>query len=277
MKKITASLLLMLAFAGFAQAQAGSGFYLELDSCNACGAYGNQIVRLLKQNSVNAFNAYAQCSGSCFSTGQYANANKIIRSKSQGSVVMVMVGPFKTLDSAFDVMKRLKSILQPVFNDSWKQGWGNSSLTHDHGNAYNISPLSIYIVKFGTERRAGSSSSAGDWQSFWTDFRAAVNKRDRTALRRMMSGSFGNGNTLNATPNQVFADLDSSDGEGWRALERTIARRPVPFKSPNSSRLARVVKNPLPCGKRPCRYTQWAIFELVNGRWLWTALIAPGD
>lgn len=142
----------MLSFAGFAQAQkaktsADSGFYLELNSCTACGAYGNQIVRLLKKNNVNAFNGHAQCSGSCFSTGEYAKATKIIRSKTQGSEVMVMAGPFKTLDSVRDVMKRLKSILQPVFKGSWEEGWGNTSLTHDNGNAYNINPLSIWVVK----------------------------------------------------------------------------------------------------------------------------------
>lgn len=153
MKKLVICLTFTLLFAGFAHAQkakasSDSGFYLSLDSCTACGAYGNQIVQLLKKDSVNAFNGYAQCSGSsCFSTGEYAKATKIIRSKNQGSEVIVMVGPFKTLDSAQDLMKKLKTILQPIFNNSWKQGWGNTSLTHDNGNGYMIEPLNIWILK----------------------------------------------------------------------------------------------------------------------------------
>ena len=108
-------------FAGFAYAQkakasSDSGFYLSLDSCTACGAYGNQIVQLLKKDGVNAFNGYAQCSGgSCFSSGEYAKVTKIIRSKGQGSEVSVMVGPFKTLDSAQDLMGRLRNVLKPIF------------------------------------------------------------------------------------------------------------------------------------------------------------------
>jgi hypothetical protein len=155
MKRIALACLLILSVAAVGKAQrqrtpSDTGFYLELNSCTACGAYGNRIVQLLKHKSINAFNGYARCSGSygsCFSEAEYAAAKTITRSKSQGSEVGVMIGPFKTLDAAHGVMQRLKSILQPLWDDAWTQGWGNSSLVHDHGNAYIIEPLNIWVIK----------------------------------------------------------------------------------------------------------------------------------
>lgn len=151
MKRTIICFIFMMLFVGFVQAQrkkaspTSSGFYLQLDSCIACGSHGNQIVRLSKKNKISAFNGQAECPESCFSKGKYAKATKIVRIKDSG-IVSVIVGPFKTLDSTVDVMKRLKPMLQPVFDDAWKN-WRNSKLVHDNGNAYNIEPLSIWIVK----------------------------------------------------------------------------------------------------------------------------------
>lgn len=117
-----------------------------------------------------------------------------------------------------------------------------------------------------------------DWNSFWNAFRNAVGKRDRAALRMMMASSFEYGDGERVSSERVFSELDYSGGENWRVLERTLNRAVQPHKLPGSTRPSRVVKNPLPCGKRPCDYTAWAIFELgTDERWRWVSFIFPGD
>ena len=129
-------------------------------------------------------------------------------------------------------------------------------------------------------QRRSASGGPGTWDSFWLTFRSAVRRHDRSALRDMMSNPFeySGANPSNVNPDFVLRDLNSERGEGWAALQRTIARIPTAYKLPNSRRPARVVKNPLPCGRRPCDYTEWIIFELgTDGRWRWISLIHPGD
>lgn len=124
-----------------------SGIYLEVVSCNACGAHGNQIVRLLKQNGIAAFNGHAQCPDGAFSKGTIARASRIARSKSQGPSVNVMIGPYRSLEAALEVASRLRSLLRPVFAAEWDKAWPNSRFAHDIGNSYSLEPLTIWVVK----------------------------------------------------------------------------------------------------------------------------------
>lgn len=122
------------------------------------------------------------------------------------------------------------------------------------------------------------ATQSQDWSSFWNAFRIAVGKRDRAALRMMMASPFEYGDGERVNSERVFSELDYSGGENWRVLERTLNRAVQPHKLPGSTRPSRVVKNPLPCGKRPCDYTAWAIFELgPDERWRWVSFIFPGD
>lgn len=256
MKRLATSLLLVLSFAGVAQGQSDSGFYLELGSCTACGAYGNQIVRLLKQSDVNAFNGYAQCTGeygSCFSTGQYANATKIIRSRSQGSEVGVIVGPFQTLDSALGVMRRLRSILHPVFDNDWAQRWGNSPLRHRNGNSYEIQPLTIWIIARAVRPIAPRGGSASqDWDTFWKAFSAAVNKRDILAMKRLTAPekdffSGGGGETREQWLQAV------EKNKWWGLLQKSVRLGIKPFDWDGEP--TRVTKDDHLC------------FRFLRGRW----------
>lgn len=125
---------------------ASETYYLNLSSCSACGAYGNKIVSLLKATNIGAINGYPDCNGGCFSSGQYGLAKRIVKSRGQGSEVSVVAGPFASYQTAADVMRRLRTILKPIFAD-WRKGWGNTSLRHDVGNSYHIDPLDIWIIK----------------------------------------------------------------------------------------------------------------------------------
>jgi|GEM_PF-2968958 len=140
--------------------------------------------------------------------------------------------------------------------------------------------LTVSIPASGNSPTVGRATLSDDWNSFWTSFRTAVRNRDRSALRDMMSNPFeySGANPSDVNPDSVLRDLDSQRGEGWAALQRTVARIPTSYKLPNSRQPARVVKNPLPCSRQPCDYTEWIIFQLgTDGRWRWISLIYPGD
>jgi hypothetical protein len=118
----------------------------------------------------------------------------------------------------------------------------------------------------------------GDWASFWPAFRAAVRERDRAALKKVMAPEFGYGNGPKVSPDEVFRNLDDGGGKGWASLEKTLDVGTEPFRSPVSERPYRAAINKASCERPPCRYEEWALFELgADGRWRWTDLIFRGD
>src|ERR1051326_4790124 len=71
------------------------------------------------------------------------------------------------------------------------------------------------------------------WQPFFAAFRAAARKRDREALRKMMSpdfftsGGVGDDNGDGDTRDEVFAFWDEPHTRGWEALNRILSQGTV--------------------------------------------------
>ena len=62
------------------------------------------------------------------------------------------------------------------------------------------------------------------WASFWREFTAAVNKKDRAAVRKMMADNFADDSGgLNATEWLRFIDENDRKGS-WRDLQKSFAR-----------------------------------------------------
>ena len=62
------------------------------------------------------------------------------------------------------------------------------------------------------------------WASFWRQFTAAANKKDRVALKRMMAKNFSDeSGGLNATEWLQFIDENERKGS-WRDLQKSFAR-----------------------------------------------------
>ncbi len=209
---------------------ASESYYLNLGSCSACGAYGDRIVSLLKQSSINAVNGYPECSGGCFSSGQYGLAKRIVKSRGQGSEVSVVAGPFASYEQAFDTMKRLKGILSSVFSD-WRQGWGNTSLRHDVGNSYHIDPLDIWIIK---------SQSSASSPTVHSQVKANLQKRAEKALK--VNGIAGvkvvaDGDWVNLTGVVASVHIREKAGDVMKTVEgvRTITNNITVRANANSS------------------------------------------
>jgi hypothetical protein len=101
---------------------------------------------------------------------------------------------------------------------------------------------------------AGSSVQAqgSNWQNFWRQFTAAVNKKDRVALKGLMSSErdfFSGGGGENR--DQWIQMID--DRRAWRDLQKSVALGTVPLKS--EKRTSRITKDRV------------LIFSLIGGRW----------
>ena len=86
--------------------------------------------------------------------------------------------------------------------------------------------LLIPCLTFSQTSRSNKAANAS-WQSFYTAFRAAVNKHDREAMLKMMPGDFfdgGGGST--AREWLQFIDENAKNGS-WRDLQKSFAKGTV--------------------------------------------------
>lgn len=116
------------------------------------------------------------------------------------------------------------------------------------------------------------------WKPFFAAFRAAVKKRDRDALSKMMARDFyflssgGDENGNDDTRDEAFEYWDTSGLGAWEALDAALAQGTVvntamrEFRSRRPSRIA----PPLANNRRAIKarsFKWYAIFEYRDGRW----------
>ena len=120
------------------------------------------------------------------------------------------------------------------------------------------------------------------WPAFFKSFRTAVAKRDRAALKGMMtpdfffSGGGGDDNHDGDTRDEAFKFLDDPQVHAWRAFDKALAKGAVPAE-PNTNGagkkyLSRVAppagRNTTDLDKAP----PWiAFFEFRNSHWYCTS------
>ncbi|HEY0547017.1 MAG TPA: hypothetical protein VGC91_16685 [Pyrinomonadaceae bacterium] len=84
--------------------------------------------------------------------------------------------------------------------------------------------LLVPSLTFAQKSRSNWAAAKASWQSFYTELRAAVNKRDHAAMLRMMPDDFfdgGGGGT--ASEWLQFIDENAKAGS-WRDLQKSFAR-----------------------------------------------------
>ena len=87
--------------------------------------------------------------------------------------------------------------------------------------------LLVPALTFAQNSRSSWAAANASWQSFYSAFRAAINKRDRAAMLRMMPDDFfdgGGGGT--ASEWLRFIDENAKNGS-WRDLQNSFARGTV--------------------------------------------------
>jgi hypothetical protein len=83
--------------------------------------------------------------------------------------------------------------------------------------------LFLFVPAISYAQRSNSVTSAANksWSNFFMEFRAAVTKRDRTALKRMVSSEFDwTAGELGISPNDVLNHLDRE--KMWNVLQKAL-------------------------------------------------------
>ena len=87
--------------------------------------------------------------------------------------------------------------------------------------------LLIPCLTIAQTSRSKWTAADANWQSFYTTFRAAVNKRDRAALLRMMPDDFFDGGGGGTAEEWLKFIADNAKHGSWRDLQKSFARGTV--------------------------------------------------
>jgi hypothetical protein len=139
--------------------------------------------------------------------------------------------------------------------------------------------LVLLLPQAVAAQRVGRAERA--WRPFITAFRAAVRRRDRDALRKMMARDFyfhssgGDENGDEDTRDEAFELWAEPRLRAWEALEKILAQgtvRNTAMRQPGNRRPSRVAP-PAANSRRAIesnRLDWYAVFEFRDGRWYCT-------
>jgi hypothetical protein len=117
------------------------------------------------------------------------------------------------------------------------------------------------------------------WPAFFAKFRAAVNRRDRAALRKLMSDLF---NAPPHTPEDAFKQWDDPKVRGWVKLRSVLAQGSVMAGKPDEGDPEQnrpTMISPPAAERNAGRYRGWwAAFEFKeDGKWYCIQFVSPAD
>jgi hypothetical protein len=83
--------------------------------------------------------------------------------------------------------------------------------------------LFVALAAFSETPAARVAAAEKTWASFWRQFTLAINKKDQTALLRMMPPNFVDGGG-GLTPKEWLKFIDKNEPNGsWRDLQKSMA------------------------------------------------------
>lgn len=87
--------------------------------------------------------------------------------------------------------------------------------------------LLVPSLTFAQKSRSNWAAANASWQSFYTAFRAAVNKRDRAAMLRVMPDDFFDGGGGSTASEWLQYIEENAKNGSWRDLQKSFARGTV--------------------------------------------------
>ena len=144
-------------------------------------------------------------------------------------------------------------------------------------NLSRILLLLVLVVAPNTFAVDNKLAAERSWRPFIYAFRTAVRKRDRRALRKMMSSDFFSSGGNDAGPKAAFEFWDDPHVRGWDAFNRVLSRGTVPMaawwgygrKSKYRNRVAPPAAN-IRKNIDDLAIPWYAVFEFREGRWYCT-------
>jgi hypothetical protein len=115
-------------------------------------------------------------------------------------------------------------------------------------------------------------NSTSDFNSFFGMFKTAVAQKDTVTLKKLMTSSFDFMYAVNVPHAEVFAGLDSDNGQQWANLQQALKNTPVTYNGNGPYKNSRVLQ----CVPNQPIYQCLVVFN-KNGqnRWRWKAMVMP--
>jgi len=147
--------------------------------------------------------------------------------------------------------------------------------------------ITLSLLVLVPHAAAAQTNAAAEraWKPFFAAFRAAAKRRDREALKKMMSPDFftTGGGVDGEAREGAFAFWDDSHVRGWEALDRTLAAGTVPYTYMRDARDKTPMRVAPPAANVRRRILRgdvdwYAIFEFgADGRWYCTVFVQCCD
>jgi len=147
-----------------------------------------------------------------------------------------------------------------------------------------ITLISLMLFSVGPATAQRSISAGRAWKPFFASFRAALKKRDRESLKKMLTRDFyfsaggGDDNGDGDSRDEAFQFCDQPYTQGWRAFDKALVQGSVPIAawwdqgakrkyvsriSPPAANIRRNIDG--------ARIAWLAIFEFRDGHWYCTS------
>ena len=149
--------------------------------------------------------------------------------------------------------------------------------------------LSLILLAPGAAPAKKDAAAERAWKPFIAAFRAAVKRRDREALKKLMvpdfftSGGVGDDNRDGDSRDESFAFWGDGVTRGWEALDRTLAQGTVPYTYMRDARDKTPMRVAPPAANVRRSIVRgdvdwYAIFEFrADGRWYCTHFVQCCD
>lgn len=134
------------------------------------------------------------------------------------------------------------------------------------------------IGRSNNQSKEVETAAKNAWPAYFAEFRAAVNKRDRTKLRKLMSEEF---NAPPHTPEDAFKQWDNPKVNGWIRLRNVLAQGAViagKSDEGDPSNLRPTMISPPAAEKQKNYRGWWAAFEFKeDGKWYCIQFVSMAD
>ena len=239
-------------------ARHGFYFQLRLPAANASAGWEDEAIKLLRAANIPAFyGSSSSYKGITFET--FVPVRSLRVAENPRRLKNVWVGAFETEEAAIAELEKFSRVLRPVLL-KLKQERAELKYNDEFRDfeTWNIGALKISGSEVEKPNSSGDEAAAErDWNNFWTEFRAAVEKRNRAALRALTAFSIRLDNRV-VPANAAFERFDGDAGENlWRRLDEALATG---------------AKKPDGFNRRPMRETgdDSLFFDFSSGgRWRW--------
>jgi hypothetical protein len=115
-------------------------------------------------------------------------------------------------------------------------------------------------------------NSTSDFNSFFGMFKTAVAQKDTVTLKNLMASRFDFMYAVNVRRADVFAGLDSDNGQQWTNLQQAVKNTPVIYNGNGPYKNSRVLQ----CVPNQTIYQCLVVFNKDSqNRWRWKAMVMP--